>query len=75
VPRCSVFDVVPAHLPVFDLLSPGGHGSVSIMCWCGMGQHDNDERKWEALRTRVVASCQNGIYSSQHDRYIQEGSH
>jgi len=51
VPRISVFDVVPANLPVFDLLSPGGGGCVSMMCWCGIGEEDDNERKWEALRT------------------------
>jgi len=52
VPRISVFDVAPANLPVFDLLSPGGGGCVSIMCWCGIGEEDDNERKWEALSTK-----------------------
>jgi len=47
----SVFDVAPANLSVFDPLSPGGGGSVSVMCWCGIGEKDDNERKWEALRT------------------------
>jgi len=47
----SVFDVVPANRPVFDQLSPGGCGFVSKMCWCGIGEEDDNERKWEALRT------------------------
>jgi len=51
VPRISLFDVAPANLPVFDPLSPGGGGCVSMMCWCGTGEEDNNERKWEALRT------------------------
>jgi len=44
-------DVAPANRPVFDPLSPGGGGCVSMMCWCGIGEEDDNERKWEALRT------------------------
>jgi len=51
VPRISGFDVAPANLPVFDPLSPGGGGCVSMMCWCGIGEEDDNEMKWEALRT------------------------
>jgi len=72
VPRIAIFDVAPANLPVFDPLSPGGGGSISIMCWCRMGEEDDNERKWKALRTIYLASCQNGISSSQHDRYSQD---
>jgi len=51
VPRISIFDVVPANRLLFDPLSPGGGGRVSMMCWCGIGEEDDNERKWEALRT------------------------
>jgi len=51
VPRICVLDVAPANLPVFDPHSPGGGGCVSMMCWCGIGEEDDNERKWEALRT------------------------
>jgi len=51
VPGISVLDVAPANLPVFDPLSPGGGGCVSMMCWCGIGEDDDNERKWEALTT------------------------
>jgi len=74
VPRISVFDVAPANRPVFDPLSPGGGGCVSMMCWCGIGEEDDNERKWEALRTIQLASCQNGISSSQHDGYAHDES-
>jgi hypothetical protein len=72
VPSISVFDVAPPNLTVFDLLSPGGGGCESIMCWCGIGEEDHNERKWEALRTIQLASCKDGISSSQHDRYDQD---
>jgi len=51
VRRIAVFDEAPANLPVLNLLSHGGGGCVSMMCWCGMGKEDDNERKWEALRT------------------------
>jgi len=51
VPRMSVVDVTPTNRPVFDPLSPGGRGYLSMMCWCGIGEEDDNERKWEALRT------------------------
>jgi len=51
VPIISVFDVAPANWPVFDPLSPGGGGWVSIMSWCRIEEEDDNERKWEALRT------------------------
>jgi len=50
VPRISVFDIAPANWPVFDPLSSGGGGWVSMMCRCGIGEKDDNERKWEALR-------------------------
>jgi hypothetical protein len=38
-------------MPVCDPLSPGRGGCVSIMYWCGRGEEDDNEKKWEALRT------------------------
>jgi len=75
VPRISVFDVAPANLPVFNPLSPGRGGCVSKMCRCGIGEKDDNKRKWEALRTIYLAWCQNGISSSQHDCYAQYESY
>ena len=74
VPRIAVFDVAPANLPEFDPLLPGGSGAVWMTHWCGTGEEDDNERKWEALRTILLASCQNGISSTQHDRYTQDES-
>jgi len=51
VPRMSGNVVPPANRPVFDLLSPGGGGCVSMMCLWRIGEEDYNERKWEALRT------------------------
>jgi hypothetical protein len=49
--RSSSFEVAPADLAVFDPLSPAAGGCVSMMCWCGRGEEDDNERKWVALRT------------------------
>jgi hypothetical protein len=51
VPSSSVFNVAPANLPVFDPLSPAAGSSVSTLCWNGRGEEDDNEKKWEALRT------------------------
>ena len=50
MPRISVFDVAPTNGPVFDPLSPGGGGCVSMMGWCGIGEEDDNEKNWEILR-------------------------
>jgi hypothetical protein len=51
VRKIAVCDIRPANLPVFNPLSPGRGDCVSMMCWCGIGEEDDNERKWEALRT------------------------
>ena len=52
MPRISVFDVERANLPVFDPHSPGRGGCLAKMCWCGIQEEDDNEKKWEALRTK-----------------------
>jgi len=51
VPGISVCVVAPANRPVFNPLSPGGGACVCMMCWWGIGEEDDNERKWEVLRT------------------------
>jgi hypothetical protein len=51
VPKIAVFDELPANLPVFDPLSPGRGGCVSMMCWCGIGEEDDSKREWKAMKT------------------------
>jgi hypothetical protein len=51
VQTISVFDVAPANRLGFDLLLPGAGRCGSMMCWCGIGAEDDNERKWEALST------------------------
>jgi hypothetical protein len=71
----SVFDVASANLLVFDPLPAGARGCVSMMRSCGIGEEDDNERKWDALRTKKLASCQIGISSSHHDHYAQDESY
>jgi len=51
VPRIPVFDVPPTSPLEFNLLSRGGDGCASLMCWCGIGAQDDKEKKWDILRT------------------------
>jgi len=51
VPMIGIPDVVPANRLDLDPLSPGWGGSVSMIWWCGIGEKDDNEKKWEALRT------------------------
>jgi len=70
----DVFDVVPANWHDLDPLSPGRGGCVFMMCWCGTGEEDDNEKKWEVLRTTQFALCQNGISTSQDVPYTQDES-
>ena len=47
----DVFDVAPANRLDFDPLSPGWGACCSIICWCGIGTEDDNEKKREVLRT------------------------
>jgi len=72
VPMIDIFDVPPANRQDLDPLAPGWEGCVSIICWRGIGGEDDDEKKWEDLRTISLAACQNGISSSQHVCYTKD---
>jgi len=50
LPISDIFDAAPAHWSDLDRLGPGGGGFVSMMCWCGIGEEDDDEKMGEALR-------------------------
>jgi len=47
----DVFDVVPAKRLEFDPLSNGWGCCVSMISWCGIGEEDDNEKKWDVLRT------------------------
>jgi hypothetical protein len=39
--------------------------------WCGIGEEDDNEKKWEVLRNIWLATMQKGIRSSQVICYTQ----
>ena len=45
VPMSDVFDIVPTNWLDFDPLSPGWSGSVCMICWCGILEEDDIEKK------------------------------
>ena len=51
VPIIAVLDVAPANRLDWDLLPPGWGGCVSMICWDGIGEQDDNEKIWEALST------------------------
>jgi len=75
VPMSDVFDEAHANWFDLDQLSPVWVGCVSMICWSGIGEEDDNEKKWEVLRVISLASCQNGIRSSQHVTYTQDESY
>jgi hypothetical protein len=51
VPRSDVYDMAPANCLDLDPLSPGWGGYLCMFCWCGIVEEDDNEKKWEVLRT------------------------
>jgi len=51
VPMSDIFDVSPTNRLVFDPLAAGWGGCVSMIWWCGTGEEDDNEKKWEVLRS------------------------
>jgi hypothetical protein len=47
----AIFDVSSANRVDFDLLAAGRGGCVSMIFWYGIGEEDNNNKKWEILRT------------------------
>jgi hypothetical protein len=74
VPIGDVFDEVPANRQDLDPLGPGWDGGVSMIYWCGIGEEDDNERKWEVLRIILLGTCQNGIISCHDACYTQDES-
>jgi hypothetical protein len=50
VPISDIFDEASANWPDLDPLGPSRGGCVSIICWCGIGEEDDNEKRREALR-------------------------
>jgi len=50
VPISDIFDEAPANPLDLDPLGPGWGGFVSVICWCGIREGDDNEKTWEVLR-------------------------
>jgi len=74
VPMTAINNVGTANRLDLDPLSPGCGCCVSNICWCAIGEEDDNEKKWEVLRTISLVSCQNGIGRSQHVPDTQDES-
>jgi hypothetical protein len=72
VAMIAIFDIVPANRLDWDSLTPGWGGCVSMICWCGIGEEYDNEKKWKSLRTISFGACQNSMSSSQYVRYTQD---
>jgi len=48
--KIDVFDEAPANRLDLDSLLPGWGGSVCMICWGGIGEKDDNEKKWEVLK-------------------------
>jgi len=46
----DVFDKAPSNRLDLDPLSPDWGGCVSMICGCGIGEEDDNKKKWEVLR-------------------------
>jgi len=43
-----------------------------MICGCGDGEEDDDKKKWEVRRNKLLASTQNGMSDSQPARSTQD---
>jgi len=75
VPMTDVCNVAPGNQLDLNPLSSCLGGCVSKICWCGIWEEDDNKKKWEVLRTIYLASCQDGISSSQDVPDTQDESY
>jgi len=73
VSMSDTMDEAPIDRLDSDPLFPGWVFCVAMIWWCGRGEEDDHEKKWEVLRNLLSASCQNEINSSQLVHYTQDG--
>jgi len=74
VPMSDVLGEVPIDRLNSDPLLPGWGICVAMIWWCGIGEEDDNEKKWEVLMNIYLGSCQNGINSSLHVCYTEDES-
>jgi hypothetical protein len=49
VPESDTLRVMPNDLPGVAPYSPGWCVSVAVICWCRIGEEDDNEKEWEVL--------------------------
>ena len=47
----DIFDVSPANRLDFDPVAAGLVDCVPMICWCGIGEEDDNEKQWEVMIT------------------------
>jgi len=70
----DIFDEEPANGLDLDRLLPAWGGCISMICWCGIGVEDDNEKKWDVLTIIWLALCDIGICSSQRVCYTSDES-
>ena len=50
VPASAALDEMPVNQLGSDPLLPCADVSVSMICFCAIGEKDNNKKKWEVLR-------------------------
>jgi len=51
VPISDELNELPANRLDFNPLAADLGGCGSMICWCGIGEKDDNEKKWKVLRT------------------------
>jgi len=75
LPMSDIYDKVPIDQLDSDPLLTGWGVCVAMIWWCGIGEEDDNKKKWEVLRNIWSASCQNGLNRSQPVHYTQDESY
>jgi hypothetical protein len=71
VPESNILGVTPVDPPGSVLFSPGWGVCIAMISWCGIGEKDDHEKKWEALRNIYFTTSPNGICISQDACFTQ----
>jgi len=71
VPESAVLGVMPIDPPGSVPFSPCWGVCVAMICWCRIGEEDDNEKKWEVLRNIYVTTSQNEICNCQVAPFTQ----
>ena len=64
-PASVTSDAAPINPLGSDPRSPCCGVFVDMICCCGIGEEDDNEKKWEVLRNMMLTSSYNGIHNRQ----------